>query len=96
MAPIRVGEDKLTLLDTPGLVGFYVDVERALDVAHVALLVVSAVGGVQSDTIILWQLARDAGVPVDVFINDLDAERANLEGTLSALEHVTVIKYPHS
>jgi elongation factor G len=88
MAPIWVGEDKLTLLDTPGLVDFYGDVERALDVADVALLVVSAVDGVQSDTIVLWQLARDAGVPVVVFINALDAERADFEGTLSALEHL--------
>ncbi len=88
MAPVWVGEDKLTLLDTPGLIDFYGDVERALDVADVALLVVSAVDGVQSDTIVLWQLARDAGVPVVVFINALDAERAKFEDTLSALEHL--------
>ena len=86
MAPVWVGDDKLTLLDTPGFIDFYGDVERALDVADVALLVVSAVDGVQADTAVLWQLCRDEQVPVVVFINQLDAERADFEGTLSALE----------
>jgi elongation factor G len=88
MAPIWVGEDKLTLLDTPGFIDFYGDVERALDVADLALLVVSAVDGVQSDTIVLWQHCRAAEVPVVVFINALDAERADFEKTLAALEHM--------
>lgn len=86
MAPIWVGDDKLTLLDTPGFIDFYGDVERALDVADVALLVVSAVDTVQSDTAVLWRLCRDSGIPVVIFINALDAERADFEMTLGALE----------
>ncbi len=88
MAPVWIGDDKLTLLDTPGLVDFYGEVERALDVADVAVLVVTAVDTVQNDTIVLWRLAREAGVPVVVFVNALDAERANFETTLGALEHL--------
>jgi elongation factor G len=88
MAPIWVGDDKLTLLDTPGFIDFYGDVERALDVADVALLVVSAVDGVQADTTVLWRLCRESGVPVVVFINLLDAERADFERTLDALERL--------
>ncbi|MFI5052455.1 MAG: elongation factor G [Acidimicrobiales bacterium] len=86
MAPIWVGDDKLTLLDTPGFIDFYGDVERALDVADVALLVVGAVDGVQADTAVLWQLCRESGVPVVVFINGIDAERADFEKTLGELE----------
>ncbi len=86
MAPVWVGEDKLTLLDTPGFIDFFSEVERALDVADVALLVISAVNGVTADTGVLWELCRDAAVPVVVFINMLDAERANFESTLNALE----------
>ncbi|HVB71859.1 MAG TPA: elongation factor G [Acidimicrobiales bacterium] len=86
MAPVWVGDDKLTLLDTPGFIDFYGDVERALDVADVALLVVNAVDGVQSDTVVLWRLCRDAGIPVVIFINALDAERADFETTLGSLE----------
>ncbi len=86
MAPVWVGDDKLTLLDTPGFIDFYGDVERALDVADVALLVVSAVDGVQSDTVVLWRLCRNAAIPVVIFINALDAERADFETTLGSLE----------
>ncbi len=88
MAPVWIGEDKLTLLDTPGFIDFFAEVERALDVADVALLVVGAVNGVTNDTAVLWDLCRDAGVPVVVFINMLDAERADFEATLSALERL--------
>ncbi len=88
MAPVWVGGDKLTILDTPGFIDFHGEVERALDVADVAVLVVSAVEGVKPDTVLTWTLARDAGVPVVVFVNCLDGERAHFESTLSALEQL--------
>ena len=86
MAPVWIGEDKLTLLDTPGLIDFHGEVERALDVADVAVLVVSAVDGVQGDFVATWDLAREADVPVVIFVNALDAERADFESTLRSLE----------
>ena len=88
MAPVWVGEDKLTLLDTPGLIDFHGEVERALDVADVAVLVVSAVDGVSPDFVATWRLALEARVPVVVFVNALDAERANFEATLHGLEQL--------
>jgi len=63
-------EDKLTLLDTPGS-----SISRrsraALDVATSRPLV-SAVDGVQ-ETSSHWDLAREADVPVVIFVNALDA-----------------------
>ena len=88
IAPVWVGEDKMTLLDTPGLIDFHGEVERALEVADVAVLVVSAVDGVQADFVATWDLARNADVPVVIFVNVLDAERANFESTLNELEHL--------
>lgn len=86
MAPVWVGSDKMTILDTPGFIDFHGEVERALDIADVAVLVVSAVEGVQAETLVIWERAREAGVPVVVFVNCLDAERASFESTLNALE----------
>jgi elongation factor G len=86
MAPVWVGEDKLTLLDTPGFFDFLGETERALEVADLALLVVHAGDGATAETEVIWQLARDAGVPVVVFVNALDAERADFEATLGSLE----------
>ncbi len=88
MAPVWVGGDKMTILDTPGFIDFHGEVKRALDVADVAVLAVSAVDGVQAETVVIWHLAREAGVPVVVFVNCLDAERADFESTLSALERL--------
>jgi elongation factor G len=47
---------------------------------------VSAVDGVQSDFVATWDLAREADVPVVIFVNALDAERADVESTLGSLE----------
>jgi elongation factor G len=88
MAPIWLGDDKLTLLDTPGFIDFHGEVERALDVADVAVLVVNAVGDLPFDFAAIWKLALEAAVPVVVFVNGLDAPRANYEATLTALEGV--------
>jgi elongation factor G len=85
-APLWVGDDKLTILDTPGFPDFHGEVVRALDICDVAVLVVSAVQGVGVDTITTWRLARREDVPVVVFINALDADRAQFESTLTQLE----------
>jgi elongation factor G len=88
MAPIWVGEDKLMLLDTPGFADFHGEVERALDVADVAVLVVSAVGDLPSDFEAIWRMAKEEAVPVVVFVNGLDAERSDYGATVAALEAV--------
>ena len=88
MAPVWVGEDKLTLLDTPGLIDFHGEVERALDIADVAVLVVNAATGLAADFLATWNLAQAAQVPIVIFINALDADRASFESTLSSLERV--------
>ncbi len=84
-AVLRVGDDRLTLLDTPGLADFGGEVDRALDVADVVLFVVAA-QGVPADTAAWWRRCRDAGVPAVVFVNALDAERADYESVLGELE----------
>jgi elongation factor G len=76
---------KLNLLDTPGLPDFVAEAEAALAVADVAVVVVSAAEGVGPHTEALWRLADDLGLPRVVFVNKLDHERADYEGTLAQL-----------
>ena len=76
---------KVNILDTPGFADFLPEVEVALAVADVAVLVVSAVEGVEVQTEVLWREAARRGVPRIIFINKLDHERADFERTLADL-----------
>jgi hypothetical protein len=55
-------------------------VERSLAVLDAAVLVVSAVEGVQPQTVVLWRELRRLGVPCAVFINKIDRQGANPAG----------------
>jgi elongation factor G len=57
----------------------------ALRVADLAVLVVSAVEGVEVQTEVAWRMCSDLGLPRMFFINKLDRERASFDRTLDEL-----------
>ncbi len=61
-----------TLLDTPGHVDFFAEMERTLQVLDYAILVISAPDGVQGHDITLWNLLRQYRIPVFLFVNKMD------------------------
>lgn len=63
---------RVTLVDTPGHAEFVAEVERALGVLDAAVLVVSAVEGVQSHTRLLMRTLGQLGIPAVLFLNKLD------------------------
>ena len=67
-----VGDVQVNLIDTPGHSDFIAEVERSLAVLDAAVLVVSAVEGVQSQTVVLWRALRRLAVPTLIFINKID------------------------
>jgi elongation factor G len=88
VAPFAVGDVKVNLLDTPGYADFFGEVRAALSVAELAVLVVSAVEGVEPQAELAWGLAAELGLPRLVFVNKLDRERASFDRTLADLrEH---------
>ena len=62
----------INLIDTPGHVDFAGEVERSLLAMDGAVLLISAVEGVQSHTENLWLALDRLGIPTIVLINKLD------------------------
>lgn len=76
----------IQLVDTPGHIDFSAEVDRALDILDVVILVVSAVEGVQANTLNLWEALKERGIPVIVFVNKIDRLGADLERVFKDIE----------
>jgi elongation factor G len=76
---------KINLIDTPGDPGFQGDMIAALRVVEGALVVVSAVMGVEVQTTRAWQRAEDYDLSRVLFVNMLDRERADFFRALEQL-----------
>jgi elongation factor G len=77
---------KINLIDTPGEPSFQGDTIAALRVVEGALIVVSAVMGVEVQTSRVWARAEELGLARVFFVNMLDRERADFFRVLSALQ----------
>ena len=85
LAPFEFEGHKINLLDAPGYADFVTDLQAALDVVDLAVIVVSAVEGVEVQTEVAWRLAAERGLPRMFFVNKLDRERASFDRTLDQL-----------
>src|ERR671912_76032 len=72
-----IGDVAVNLIDTPGHPDFIAEVERALGVLDGAVLVVSAVEGVQAQTRALIRIMERLGIPFLVFANKIDRSGAS-------------------
>jgi elongation factor G len=77
---------KVNILDTPGYGDFAGEVDAALAVADLAVIVVSAVDGIEVGTEAAWRRCDALGIPRLVFVNKEDKQRADFHAVLDALK----------
>ncbi|MEV5541368.1 GTP-binding protein [Saccharopolyspora shandongensis] len=80
-----VDDIAVNLIDTPGHPDFIAEVERVLGVLDGAVLVVSAVEGVQAQTRILLRTLRRLGIPTLIFANKIDRRGATYDQVLQGI-----------
>jgi ribosomal protection tetracycline resistance protein len=75
----------VNLVDTPGHPDFIAEVERVLGVLDGAVLVISAVEGVQAQTRVLLRTLRRLHIPTLLFVNKIDRVGARYDGVLDEI-----------
>lgn len=77
---------KVNLIDTPGHADFIAEVERAFSVLDGAVLVISAVEGIQAQTKILMTVLMKLGIPTILFVNKIDRSGARFDTIIQSIK----------
>jgi ribosomal protection tetracycline resistance protein len=85
VASFPIDDVTVNLIDTPGHPDFIAEVERSLGVLDGAVLVVSAVEGVQAQTRVLMRALRRLRIPTLIFVNKMDRAGADFPRVLDEI-----------
>ncbi len=78
--------NKINFIDSPGFGIFLMEAKAALRVADAAIVVVSAVTGVEVTTEKVWKFTDEYALPRLIVMNKMDRERASFGRALEALQ----------
>lgn len=95
---INTPEKQINIIDTPGHIDFIAEVERALSILDAAVLVISAVEGIQSQTEILYEALKATHTNVIIFINKIDRVGSNTVNVIQQIkekfsEHILLCSF---
>ncbi len=82
----------INIIDTPGHVDFTAEVERSLRVLDGAVVIFSAVEGVEAQSETVWQQASRHRVPRLIYINKMDRLGASFDEAIRSIEERLSIK----
>lgn len=83
-----IDDVKVNVIDTPGHADFIAEVERSFRVLDGAILVISAVEGVQAQTKILMRILQKLNIPTILFVNKIDRSGANTEKVVKQIKTI--------
>ena len=86
LVPCVWNDHKINAIDTPGYADFLGEVVSGLRVADGAVVVVAAPSGIEVGTEHVWSLLHERATPRVLFVNKMDRENADFQGTLAALQ----------
>ena len=88
---VKVGEEKITFLDTPGHEAFTAMRMRGANSTDIAILVVAADDGVMPQTVEAINHAKAAGIEIIVAVNKIDKPNANVDRVKQELTEYELI-----
>ncbi|WP_462413546.1 GTP-binding protein [Neobacillus sp. Marseille-QA0830] len=85
-AVFTYGESEYYLIDTPGHIDFSPEMERAIQVLDYAIVIISAVEGVEGHTETVWRLLQNHRIPTFFFINKIDRAGADVDRVIQEIQ----------
>ena len=92
VASLVIDDVAVNIIDTPGHPDFIAEVDRVLGVLDGAVLVISAVEGVQPQTRVLMRALQRLRVPTLIFINKIDRGGADVDAVLRGIERRLAVR----
>ena len=83
---VMYGDTKINIIDTPGHADFSGEVERVINMADGALLIIDAAEGPMPQTQFVLQKALEQDIPVIVILNKIDRQDARPDEVLQMTE----------
>jgi ribosomal protection tetracycline resistance protein len=85
-ARITKDDCSINIIDTPGHVDFSGEVERSLSILDGAVLVISAVEGIQAQTELLFEALKQTCTPTIILINKIDRAGSDVDELVNAIK----------
>lgn len=85
-ARFNYNDTQFILVDTPGHSDFSAEMERALQVLDIAVIVVNGAEGVQAHTKTIWKLLDHYHIPTFLFVNKMDMSYQSKENLLQDIQ----------